>query len=1377
MADGASLTAGLQSQDKTSSKPGFEEAAGIFSRLTLGWFSNVLNIGVGRRIEIGDLGRPHPLDEGAARYRLMQALWDEEVSKKGLEAAKLSSVVYRFVGRRTWLTIAICAYTSAGLLTVVPVANKYLLQWLEGSIELSVTEQWLLVLAIFTLPALGSFIQAHMTMIASRTGVHMYTSMTQMIYRKSLRLSSHARNSATTGRLVNLMDNDAGTTMEQTTRVVSPTLTAFPQLIVVLALLFAELGLPMLAGFGFIFISVPFAILVFAKIGASYGLASQEGDQRLKFTNDLFSGIRIVKAYAWEKAFLNAIGASRERQLFYIRKHAWWSMLGMMCIYMQLPPLMQLVAYTTFVASGGEFTASRIFTAIQYFQLLQQPLSQLPNALTQLAQLTSAITRIGCFFRLHELEHHTDDIRTALPPSPGETVVEVSVDAAFTWEAADAELWRVEIPKSAAEKTKEKKEKKSKVANANQQDIDKVIPEEKLGVQGVSLNGPCAEGFELKSIGIQVAQGELVALVGPVGSGKSSFLSAVLNEMTKKSGKVVLRGRVAYAAQQAWIQNASLRDNILFGLPYDAAWYQKVVCACALTDDLQMLEAGDQTEIGERGINLSGGQKARLNLARAVYSNADAIFLDDPLAAVDMHVADTIFEKCICGLLKGKAVILVTNQLHRLRHVSRVAVMQKGSITEVGTHSELMEAKGDFADLLARQGETAQNIPESLENIPERQHSNASELSKVDKKLQLATKEGAARLTGEEERAGGSVDWKVYTWYFRKAGIGLMTTFFLCATLQTYFPVVGTFILAMWTEDIAKNGNDDDRSYMWLGLYASMLAGSIFFSVFSGICSAEARVAGARRTHELLLKTVTRAPVSFFDVTPIGRILNRFSKDLLAVDMTICMMLSWSLMIANFIVSSCVAMIVATKGWLLLVILPTSFLYMRVFKFVRHSAVGLQRLEAVTRSPLTSTFQELLVGLSTVRAYRQEKRFQDTNTQMMNQNVVPYVLAKVAQPAWLSLRLNFVGAVTSAACAVHAVCSEALGSQQSAGLAGVGLTYSNMVSQMMIISITILIGIETAMNSVERIKEYVDSVQSEAPEFIAGALPDPNVKRWPNGGSVTIQELVTGYRDGPDILHALSAEIKPSEKIGVVGRTGSGKSTIILSIFRLIEPRSGTIIIDGVDITKLGLEQLRHNIGLIPQDPVLFTGTVRYNIDPFCQFEDQELWDALAAVHMKDSVSRLEKQLQQNVHEGGDNFSVGERQLFCIARAFLRNPRILCLDEATASVDNETDAMLQDLIRTQFKEKTVITIAHRLETIMDSDRVMVLDQGRIAEMDKPLKLLENDAGIFTGMVKAGNVQHLRAIATLGYLKASRSGNPSLKEEVLPDGVVEKLESI
>jgi len=541
-------------------------------------------------------------------------------------------------------------------------------------------------------------------------------------------------------------------------------------------------------------------------------------------------------------------------------------------------------------------------------------------------------------------------------------------------------------------------------------------------------------------------------------------------------------------------------------------------------------------------------------------------------------------------------------------------------------------------------------------------------------------------------------------------------------------------------------------------------------SVLSGICSAEMRVGAARRIHVLLLKRLTRAPIGFFDITPLGRILNRFSKDLLAIDMMICMMLSWAVVIGGFIVFAGLSVIIATKGWLLIVMVPASIMYVRIFKFVRSSAVGIQRIQSTTRSPLTSTFQELLAGLSTVRAYRQEVRFQETNTAMMNQNVVSTFLSRVAQPTWLGLRLNCVGAVTQACCALHAVASESLGAKQSAGLAGVGLTYSNVVSQMMIISISIVVGIETMMNSVERIKHYVTSVEPEASEYVAGVLPDPSAGQWPNKGSVSFESLVTGYRDGPDILHAIKCEIKPCEKIGVVGRTGSGKSTIILSMFRLLEPRTGTIMIDGVDIKAIGLEQLRCNIGLIPQDPVLFTGSIRYNIDPFSKFKDEELWEALAAVHMKEAVLRLEKQLWQEVQEGGDNFSVGERQLFCIARALLRNPRILCLDEATASVDNETDAMLQELIRKQFKEKTVITIAHRLETIMDSDRVMVLDQGNLVEMDAPLKLLDNEDGIFSGLVNAGNVQHLRAIANVGYSQASKSGRSSLKidQAVLSD---------
>lgn len=403
------------------------------------------------------------------------------------------------------------------------------------------------------------------------------------------------------------------------------------------------------------------------------------------------------------------------------------------------------------------------------------------------------------------------------------------------------------------------------------------------------------------------------------------------------------------------------------------------------------------------------------------------------------------------------------------------------------------------------------------------------------------------------------------------------------------------------------------------------------------------------------------------------------------------------------------------------------------------------------------------MGLTTVRAYKQQSRCQDTNTAMMNQNIVPLFLAKTAQPAWLSLRLNGLGALTCGSCAIYAIVVEAMGGTQTAGMAGVGITYATMISQMMTFSIIIMIGVETMMNSVERIKDYMN-VQPEAAEIVPNALPSG--QEWPSSGRVSLQKLVIGYRDGPDVLHGVSADIEPCEKVGVVGRTGSGKSTIILSMFRLLEPRSGTILIDGVDIVKLGLLQLRSKLGLIPQDPVLFTGTLRYNIDPFSDSTDQQVWDALEAVHMRKAVERLPQSLEELVQEGGDNFSVGERQLFCIARALLRNPRVLFLDEATASVDSDTDARLQDMIRTLFADKTVITIAHRLDTIMDSDRILVMDKGRIAEFEKPLKLLENKAGILSGLVSAGNAEHLREIAAVGYLKASSravTNGPEIQE--------------
>jgi len=1379
---------GLQANNKTSLHPGLEEGAGFISRLTFGWFTDLLRIGASKQLAQEDLGRPHPADEGLATYERMQALWDAEVHAHGLKGAKLRRVVYRFVGRNNILFLGVCAYLSAGCQTLMPVLVKRLLQWLEGTTTLGQAEKWLVVLAILVLPLIAAFIQAHVQHVSSRIGLHLYSAMTQILYRKSLRLSAHARNSASTGRLVNLMSNDAGTSMEQALRVVAPTLTAFPQLIVVVTLLILEVELAMFAGVAFAFFSVPFAALVFTKVGGFYGLAAHEADERLKITNDLLTGIRVVKAYAWEQAFLRKIGATREKELHFIRKHAYWSMLGMMSVYMQLPALMQFVVYMTFVGMGGEFTASRLFTAIQLFQLLQQPLMQLPSALTQLAQLQSALRRLVAFLRLHELDIHTDDVRVDTLPklASDEATIQITADAVFTWDPGDVESWRLGLPQSAAEKRQEARKSKSEAAalqrtprkdDSKETESNGDAPTSDEMLQSVSVQTPSGgvesiseraaannigpRGFELKGIGMRIQQGDLVALVGPVGSGKSSLLSAILNEMSKKSGNVTMRGRVAYAAQLPWIQNATLRSNVLFGSPYEEGWYTQVLAACALSEDLKLFEAGDQTEIGERGINLSGGQKARVSLARAVYCRADILLLDDPLAAVDMHVGDTLFEECIRGVLKGKTVVFVTNQLHRLQHVSSVLMLHNGSISESGSYAELKQAGGDFADLLARQGiagiskearaqvETTTGTSVIGPGTPAREISSKSSASSIK-----AGKRGVgqtATLTQEEGRGMGAVSWRVYVWFVQQCGIPLMLAFAFFTSLQCYLPVIGGFVLAMWMEEVRVHGSTKENDFRWLGFYGMLLGGSFLSSIASSIFSAESRVRGARHIHSGLLRTVSRATVGFFDVTPIGRILNRFAKDLLTVDHHVLMMLSWCVVIANFVLSSCVAVIVSTRGWLLILILPVLLMYLQIFKFVRQSAIDIQRLEAVSRSPLASTFQEILMGLSTVRAYKRQSLCQEINTAMMNQNIVPLFLAKTAQPAWLTLRLNCLGALTCGSCAIYAVVVEATGGTQTAGMAGFGITYASMISQMMTISIFIMIQVETMMNSVERIREYMN-VEPEAAEIVPNVLRSG--EQWPASGRVILQELVIGYRDGPDVLHRISADIAPCEKVGVVGRTGSGKSTIILSVFRLMEPRSGTILIDGVDIVKVGLFQLRSKLGLIPQDPVLFTGTLRYNIDPFSESTDQQVWNALRAVHMNNVVERLPQNLEQLVQEGGDNFSVGERQLLCIARALLRNPRVLFLDEATASVDSDTDAKLQGMIRSLFANKTVVTIAHRLDTIMDSDRIMVMDKGTIAEFDKPLKLLENEDGVFSGLVRAGNADHLHQIAMVGYLEAS-----------------------
>jgi len=459
-----------------------------------------------------------------------------------------------------------------------------------------------------------------------------------------------------------------------------------------------------------------------------------------------------------------------------------------------------------------------------------------------------------------------------------------------------------------------------------------------------------------------------------------------------------------------------------------------------------------------------------------------------------------------------------------------------------------------------------------------------------------------------------------------------------------------------------------------------------------------------------------------------------------AIDMVLVVMLTWSCVTMNYVFASAVGVVLSSKGVLLIVVLPIVYLYYAIYRFIRRPFVDLQRLESVSRSPLYTTFSEQLNGLSVVRAFQKQQFFEEHHREMLNRNLAPFFFSRTAVPAWLSLRLACMGALVMFSVGVVAI---VLPDMSSAGTTGLGLTYSMQIAHMMMIAVFVVTTVETQMVAVERLMTYCDELEHEAPEIIEETAPPAS---WPEHGHIEIAGLVMGYHEGPDVLHSLDAVIESGEKIGVVGRTGSGKSTLLLSMFRLVEARRGTITIDGVNIFTIGVQQLRSKLGIIPQDPVLFVGDMKYNLDPFGKCTDEELWTALEQVKMKELVEGLSGGLAEPIHEYGSNFSVGQRQLICIARALLLKPRILMLDEATASIDSETDALLQHMIRTQFKSQTVITIAHRLDTIIDYNRVMVLKAGRLAEFDTPAALIDQPGGVFAEMVAAGNQSHLRQLA-------------------------------
>eukprot|EP00095_Tigriopus_kingsejongensis_P005628 maker-scaffold335_size202896-snap-gene-1.27 protein:Tk05628 transcript:maker-scaffold335_size202896-snap-gene-1.27-mRNA-1 annotation:"multidrug resistance-associated protein 1 isoform x3" len=1145
-------------------------------------------------------------------------------------------------------------------------------------------------------------------------GLNLRTAMISVIYRKALRMSTAAKKESTVGEIVNLMSVDVQRFMD-----LLPYLNLLWSAPLQIALscyfIYQQLGAAMFAGLAIMVIAIP-SNAVIASFTRKFQLEQMKNkDERIKLMNEILGGVKVLKLYGWEQSFVGQILDIRDREIVVLKKTAW---LGAIInfVWVSVPFLVALSSFAVyiFMDGGNVLDAQKAFVTLSYLNIMRMPMTMLPFMIIGLVQVGVSLDRINKYMNNEEL----DDNALEHDEKQKDTPVKIT-NGIFSWGKSEPTV--------------------------------------------------------LHDITLEIPKGSLTAVVGTVGSGKSSLISALLGEMEKEQGSVNVVGQVAYVPQQAWMQNATVENNILFGKPINQKKYKEIVDACALASDLDILPGGDQTEIGEKGINLSGGQKQRVSLARACYSNADVYLLDDPLSAVDSHVGKHIFEKVISkkGILEGKTRVLVTHGITYLPKTDHIIVLKEGRISEQGSYQQLVQRKGDFADFLleymseeTEDEEALMEIKMELEDVLgeevvkhefERQQSvvsrtrtesigsvdsvlsNASGALKIetttvqeaDAAMETPIAKTGTELIVKEVAETGSVGLAVYGYYMKNIGLfGVISG----VAMQLIYQIssLGTnYWLNVWTEGLLGNSSEPQYRDLYLGVYGGLGFCQAVSTMVLSIVLAISTLNASKQMHKTMLTRVMRSPMSFFDTTPLGRIVNRFAKDIDVCDNTLPNNLrQWLNTFANFL--GTIILIITVIPIFASVIVPVAIIFFFIQSIYVNTSRQLKRLESISRSPIYSHFGESITGASTIRAFGLEKQFITESEQKVDINQVSYYPSIIAN-RWLSVRLETIGNIITFAAAIFAILNP---SGIDSGEVGLIISYALNVTQVLNWLVRMTSDVETNIVAVERVREYTLNLEQEA----EWELPNKPAEDWPQSGEVKFEKYGMRYRPGLDlVVKDIDCHIQGGQSVGIVGRTGAGKSSLTVALFRLVEPAEGTIQIDGFDIGQLGLHDLRKKLTIIPQDPVLFSGTLRINLDPFEAHSDKEVWTALELAHLKTFVASLEDGLSHKVSEGGDNLSVGQRQLICLARALLRKTKVLILDEATAAVDLETDDLIQTTIRKQFQGCTVLTIAHRLNTIMDYDRIMVLDKGQIREFDSPENLLKNTKSLFYGMARDANL--------------------------------------
>ena len=1128
-------------------------------------------------------------------------------------------------------------------------------------------------------------------------GLNARTTLISSIYKKSLKVTQSTKKDSSVGEIVNLMSVDVQRFMD-----VLPYLnmlwSAPLQICISSYFMYQELQEATFVGMGILLASLPLNFLLGRYMRIFQMRQMKLKDKRIKSMNEILSGMKVLKLYAWEESFIGQVLEIRSKEISIQKKAAYLN--AVMSLFWTVAPFMVgLGAFTYYVLMGNTLTAQNAFVTLSYLNIMRMPLAMLPMMMVFLIQVNVSLKRINKFMNNDELDpfavsHEKSDVAVSME------------DGTFKWSA--------ELP-----------------------DV-------------------------VKKVNFKAPKGSLTAIVGTVGSGKSSLLSALLGELHKITGQVNLDGSVAYVPQQAWIQNCTLKDNITFCQDVDEDRYNAVVDACALRTDLEILTAGDQTEIGEKGINLSGGQKQRVSLARAVYSRSDLYLLDDPLSAVDSHVGKHIFDKVIGpnGVMKNQTRLLVTHGVTFLPETDNIIVMKDGEISEQGSYEELLRKNGDFAKFLLEYMNNDDADSDFVEGVKEKLRGTLGEKelmkqlsrkdsisstssygsgsengekkgkSKTEKSVVDAKdpstgvkKDDGKKLIEKEAIETGSVKLAVYFYYMKAIGImgTLVVVFFQVS--YTGASIMANYWLNWWTQD--KFPEYDYKFY--LGVYGAIGGAQAISTLFLMGTFGLIALNGSKLLHKNMLMRVMMSPMSFFDTTPIGRIVNRFAKDVDICDsMLPSNMRAWLSTFANFV--GTMVSIITILPFIIFLFIPASIIFVGIQKMYVNTSRQLKRLESVSRSPIYSHFGETITGAPTIRAFGKESDFIRLSDEKVDYNQVCYFPSVIAN-RWLAVRLEGIGNLITFGAAMFCILQKGTINQGDVGFV---ISYSLSITQVLNWLVRMTADVETNIVGVERIMEY-SKLNLEAPWVDPINSPD---QKWPAEGNMKINNLGVRYREGLDlVIHSLTCDIQGGQKIGIVGRTGAGKSSLTVALFRIVEAALGSIEIDGIDISKMGLHDLRKKLTIIPQDPVLFSGTLRMNLDPFNKHSDQELWTALELSNLQEYVKGLDQGFMFEVAEGGENLSVGQRQLVCLARALLRKTKVLILDEATAAVDLETDDLIQSTIRNEFKDCTVLTIAHRLNTIMDYDKIMVLDKGELMEFDSPEELLRNESSIFFSLAK------------------------------------------